>query len=226
MTTALRLITRSAQLIGVVRTGEALSADEASDALATLNDMLGGWSNNNLLITSYVRESFPLTANDGVYTIGAGLDFDTTAPLHIVAGFTREATVDYPMEAITDQEFYQLVQKDTTSGRPYYWNYDNAGTIRFYPLPTTSYEFHMLSEKPISDVTLSTELSFKTGWERCLRYNLAIELAAEYGMEVPRSVAVIAATSLAEIKRQVSRKRPMRKDKTRSVANIYTGYNW
>lgn len=226
MTTARRLITRATQLIGVARTGEALSADEASDALDTLNDMLAGWSNSNLLITAYTRETFNLTAGDGTYTIGIGQDFNTVAPLHIVSAFTREATIDYPMESITDVEYDRLVQKADSQGRPYYWNYDNANTIRIYPIPSTAYELHLLSEKPISAVGLDTELSFNPGWERAIRYNLALELAPEYGVEIPRSVAIIAATSLAEIKRQVSRKRPIRKSEVGQVFNIYTGFDW
>lgn len=213
-------------LIGVARTGEALSADEASDALETLNDMLSGWSNSNLLITAHTRESFNLTGGDGVYTIGTGQDFNTVAPLHIVSAFTRDQTIDYPMEPITDVEYDALVQKGDTSGRPYYWNYDNAGTIRIYPIPNQSYELHILSEKPITTLLASDTLAFKPGWERAIRYNLAIELAAEYGMEVPRAVEKIAATSLAEIKRQTSRKRPIRKSEVPQVFNIYSGYDW
>ena len=79
--TAREMIARSLRLIGVLAAGEVPSADEASDALTTLNEMISEWSNQRLFLFSITEESFTLTANVGQYTMGSGATFDTTRPL-------------------------------------------------------------------------------------------------------------------------------------------------
>ena len=48
MTTARTLITRSLRTLGVLHSGETPSAEEANDALDSLNEMLGAWIHDGL----------------------------------------------------------------------------------------------------------------------------------------------------------------------------------
>lgn len=48
MATALKIITRAAQLIGLVESGESLEASEVSDGLDSLNQMLHAWADQGI----------------------------------------------------------------------------------------------------------------------------------------------------------------------------------
>lgn len=64
------IINRSLRSIGVLASGEIAPADEATEALELLNDMLGMW-NNMRMIVPYTQEIvWTLTDNEQFYTIG------------------------------------------------------------------------------------------------------------------------------------------------------------
>lgn len=77
------LIKRMFQVLEVFQPGEAIPADDAIDALAALNMMLGSWSVQPLTMPSITRNVFSLTDDVGVYTIGPGGDFDTVRPIAV-----------------------------------------------------------------------------------------------------------------------------------------------
>lgn len=203
--TALDIITEAAKLIGVVFKSEALSADEAVDGLVSLNDMLDTWSNDSLTTFAYTLENFPLTGASS-YAIGASGNFNTTRPISIVDAVVRVATIDYPLEIIT-QEQYQLEisNKSISSSIPEYLTYDNGyplGIIKMFPIPTSGSTLYMQSNKPLSNLSaLTTTIDLPPGWKKALKYNLAIDMAPEYGMEPSASIVSNAKTSLGAIRR-------------------------
>lgn len=208
MTTALDIITGAAKLIGVIFKSETLSDDEAIDGLVALNDMLDTWSNDNLTTFSYTLESFPLTSAAS-YTIGSGGAFNTSRPVNIVTAVVRYASIDYPLKVITQEEYQLEVPiKSIASPIPQFLTYDNGyplGTITIYAVPTGGSTLRMLSNKPLSNLSsLTTVVDLPPGWKRALKYNLAIELAPEYGAEVSAAIAQNAATSLGAIKRSTA----------------------
>jgi len=211
MTSALQLITGAARLIGVIRKSEAMTADEAADGLVALNDMLASWSNNGLLCVSRVWEYF--TVNSALsYTIGTGQELNTTRPLSIKAAFFRVGTIDYPLEIITDEQYESITLKTLSTNYPQYLSYDNAypyGTIRLYPQGAG--ELHLLSEKPITNIAgLSTTVDLPAGWNRAIRYNLAIDIAPEYGEEPSPAVVEMAKQSKMEIMLSIAKNRPIK----------------
>ncbi|MCR9215302.1 MAG: hypothetical protein NXI13_16415 [Proteobacteria bacterium] len=50
MTTALTMINDAARLIGMTATGQTLSAEEVTDALSALNQMLHSWELDNIIL--------------------------------------------------------------------------------------------------------------------------------------------------------------------------------
>ena len=63
-------------------------------------------------------------------------------------------------------------------------------------------EFHIVSVQELSaPATLGTDLAFPPGYLRAFRYNLACELAPEFGVEPSRQVQRIAMTSKRNLKR-------------------------
>ena len=212
MTTARNIITRALQRNGVLTKGESPSGDEASDALSALNDMLASWSNDSLLIYGRLSESFPLVGGQTSYTIGSGGNFNTTRPLQILSAFTRIGSTDYNMSLINGVTYDQIIQKDIGSSIPDVMFYDgNAplGTIKIYPVPTTG-TLHIRSEKQLTEfATLDTDIEFPAGWDRALIFNLAMEIAGEYGQPVDEATYALAMDSLAKIRTAVARNKTM-----------------
>lgn len=225
---ALDIITNAAKKIGVVFKSEALDADEANDGLIALNDMLDTWSNDDLATVSDTLESFPLTTAAS-YTIGTGGNFNTSRPLNISSVVVRVGSIDYTLLPITlDQYQEDIPLKSIQSPIPKFYNYDNGyplGTFRIYYV-TNGGTLYLQSSKPLSNLSaLTTVIDLPPGWKRALIYNLAIELAPEYGVEVSASVQSNAKTSLGAIKRStaINNAMPLMTEDIRQ-GNIFSGW--
>lgn len=71
-----------------------------------------------------------------------------------------------------------------------------------YPKPTRELEWHFISVQELDKpATLNTELFFPPGYLRAFKYNLACEIANEFGVEPPQTVQRIAMTSKRNLKR-------------------------
>jgi hypothetical protein len=119
----------------------------------------------------------------------------------------------------------------TLTGVPYFLNYDNANPVdnlRLYPYPSTAYSIFLLTEKPLTSLsTLDTSLSLPPGWDRALVYNLALELAPEYGQQPDASIVKIANDSLDNIRMATIRARPMDAyPKIVNNRNVWSGWRY
>lgn len=207
-TSALDIITGAAKLIGVVFKSESLSADEANDGLIALNDMLDSWSNDNLMTYVFTLESFNLTGA-ATYTWGVGGDFNSARPIDIATAVVRYATIDYPLDIITQQEYQTEISiKSITSPIPQFLTYDNGyplGTISIYAVPTTGSTLRMLSNKPLANLSaLTSVVDLPPGWKKALKYGLALEIAPQYGVEPSGLVIKQAQMAMGAIKRSTN----------------------
>jgi hypothetical protein len=228
MTTARTIIKKAMQKSGILTKGENPSADEANDALDTLNDLLSSWSNDSLLV--YVRslEQFTLAAGTANYTIGPSMTFNTARPLQIASGYVRSGSTDYPLNKLQDVVFDESITDKSSPGIPDTFVYDNnspTGIITFHPVPSENYPVYLRMEKLLTQFALDDDLTFPPGWERALIYNLAIELAPEYGQDVGQVVFTIAQESIGKIKEAVARNRTMDTPPLTggTIFNIYSG---
>lgn len=228
VTTALNIIEGAGRLIGIIRKGEAMSADEGADGLVALNDMLASWSNNSLLVYNRVSESFSLVSGTASYLIGAGQTFSTVKPIKIISAFIRDGNTDYPLVVLSDDEYQNVSDKTSQSDIPDYLTYNNAhpyGTITLYPKPGAANTIHLLSEKVLTALaSLSTTVDLPAGWNRALKYNLAVAIAPEYGAQLDPLVLRAAKESKDEIKNAINRNRSMAyKPSGVQKTNIYNG---
>ena len=209
MTTANDLITRSYRTAGIIGASETPSSGEAADGLVYLNDLLEGLSNEHLMIYQDVEEDITLS-NAVSYTWGSGGDIATTRPLKIMSAYYTQSggSVDYEVKVLTKDEYDAISFKTTTSDVvDYIYLYTDypLATLYVYPKVATG-TLTITSWKPLTSVaSLTTSLSLPPGYERMLRYNLALELLDEYGMEATANLVNKATTSKAGIKR-VNRK--------------------
>jgi hypothetical protein len=232
MTTIRQVCERSLRLIEENGAGMSMTAQQGADALEALISMLDSWSIQNNLVFTETRESFTLTANDGEYTIGTGGDFNTSRPVRISSAFVRtEGGTDYSLDIIGADEYALIADKDAT-GIPSTMYYDGnypLGKVLLWPVPSAAYALHLTEEKPLSNFSdLDDVLSMPPGYERGIVYNLAIEIAPEYGKEPKGSVIKIAGESKKAIEsaNSLNNNETLEIDSglmTTSSYNVYTG---
>ena len=214
MPTGRQIATKVLRKAGVVSRYETPSAEEITDALSAINDMLQSWSNDSLVLFKRAWETFTLQANVSQYTIGSGQDFDTVRPMNVLAANLKFSgqTFGYDLTILNDIKFNQYVTDVTTVGTPSYLNYDGNnpnGIIRLWPKPSVVYDLFLLSEKPLSELQLDVDVALPPGWNRAIIYNGAVEIAPEYGQDVPASTQRIAINALGNLKSNMASRQPM-----------------
>ncbi len=208
MASAGDIINGSLRLIGVLAEGETPSAETAQDALSAMNEMIASWNTERLAVFSTI---------DQVVAWPPGARFQSFGPTGNIVG-SRPVAIDdstyfrdpasgisYGLKLINQQQYNGIAVKTVTSTYPQVlWVNMTYPDIEMYvyPVPTKVLEFHIVSVQELSQpANLATDLAFPPGYLRCFRYNLACELAPEFGVEPSRQVQRIAMTSKRNLKR-------------------------
>jgi hypothetical protein len=113
--------------------------------------------------------------------------------------------ISYGIKIINQQQYDGIAVKTVTSTYPQViWinmDYPNID-MYVYPKPTKVLEWHFISVTELTQpATLTTTLSFPPGYLRAFRYNLACEIAAEFGVEPSPQVKRIAMSAKRNLKR-------------------------
>lgn len=208
--TARDLITRTFRLISVLASTEVPTANEANEALLSLNEMVDSWSNQQLLIPSKVQEVFPLVASQQSYTMGVGGNFNTSRPQKIenasIRTTTGSTTYDLPIEIINQDKWATITIKNVSSALPtklFEQNTYPLDTIYLWPMPSDASKSVVLwSWKPLTTFTsLDTVVSLPPGYSKMIRYNLGVELAPEYSRQLDPIIIAQAVDMKADVKR-------------------------
>jgi hypothetical protein len=202
--TAEDIIKLALKSIGVLGSGQSPSAEDADDALSALQDLIASWSAENLMVY-YIeeQENFTLVSGTPSYTIGSAGDFNTTRPTEIVGAFVRVSDRDYPVE-IVDANTYRKRPLKSQANTPYYLYYNPDYPLGdVYVYPAGDGELYIDSIKPLEEPSaVSDDMTFPEGYNRALRFNLAVDLAPEYGRQVSPELRVLAKESKQTIKRR------------------------
>lgn len=204
MATARDLIKASMRLATILASGESPTADELNDGLKVLNDMLEGWSTERLSVWSRDTQLFAASAGVASYTIGPAGTWNTTRPVHVSPSFARLNGSDFPID-VWGQAEYDLQAVKTIGGIPERLVYINdfpLGTITLFPVPSQAMTIGLNVDRVLTfPLALTDVLSYPPGYERALRYTLAVNLAPEFGVIPPPDVAGIARAAKADVKR-------------------------
>ena len=208
MTTALDQIKGALRLIGELAEGESPSSDTTIDSLSALNQMLDSWSIERLAVYTTQDQTFTWPASTKDRTFGPTGDFVGTRPVDLDDStyFIDTSTgVSYGIGIINDQQYNQISVKTVTSTYPQLLWVDDANpdiNMSIYPVAIRALEWHFISVLELAQPTTSaTSLVFPPGYLRAFRYNLAVELAGEFGVEPSSNVSRIAMTSKRSLKR-------------------------
>jgi len=208
MTTAGELINGALRLIGMLAEGETPSAATSQDALTAMNQMIDSWNTERLSVFSTQDQIFTWPNNQVHRTLGPTGDFVGNRPVQLDdSTYFKDPTtgISYGIKIINQQQYDGIAVKSVTSTFPQVmWinmDYPNID-MYVYPVPTKALEWHFISvEELTKPATIYTQLAFPPGYLRAFRYNLACEIAAEFGVEPSPQVSRIAMTSKRNLKR-------------------------
>jgi len=207
-TTAGDQINGALRLIGQLAEGEVPSAETSADALTAMNQMLDSWSAERLSVFSTQDQVFTWTQGYKSRTLGPTGDFVGNRPVLLDdSTYFRDPSnnISFGIKIINQQQYDGIAVKTVTSTYPQVlWiNMDMPNVSMYiYPVPTKALEWHFISVTELTEpATLATTLVVPPGYLRAFRFNLAAEIAAEFGIEPPPQVQRIAMSSKRNIKR-------------------------
>jgi hypothetical protein len=190
MTTAYDQINGALRLLGVLAEGETPSAETAQDALMALNQMIDSWNTERLAVFSTQDQVFLWPPGELNRTLGPTGDFVGNRPVLLDdATYFRDGiavktvTSTYPQVIFVNNTFPDI-------------------DMFIYPKPLRELEWHFISVEELTQpAALATQLTFPPGYLRAFRYNLACEMAPEFGVEPSAQVQRIAMYSKRNLKR-------------------------
>ena len=208
MDTAGDIINGSLRLLGVLAEGEVPSAETSQDALRAMNQMIDSWNTERLSVYATQDQIFTWPAGQLSRTLGPSGDFSGNRPVLLDDStyFKDPGTgVSYGIKFINQQQYNGIAVKTVTSTYPQviFVNMTFPDVEMYiYPRPTRALEWHFISVQELTQpATLATVLHFPPGYLRAFRYNLACEMAPEFGTEPSSQVRRLAMSSKRNIKR-------------------------
>jgi hypothetical protein len=201
-------ITRALRLLGVLAEGETSSASVMQDSLMAMNQMIDSWNTERLSVFCTQDQTFTWPAGQITRTLGPSGNFIGLRPVLLdESTYFRDpgTNVSFGVKFINQQQYNGIAVKTVTSTYPQVifvnMTYPDV-TMTIYPQPTRDLEWHFVSVQELSNpATLVTNLLFPPGYLRAFTYNLAMEIAPEFGVEPSPQVQRIAMTSKRNLKR-------------------------
>jgi len=199
-----QIITLALRKLGVLEIGATPDADTVSDASMSLNLLIKQFSVEGLKLWKNSELVVPLTSGQTSYILGGSNStymYDTQVPnvaitdrpLKVIQGFYRNIqstpVIDTPLLLISKQEYNMLGSKASTgtANTLFYDVKKLNGILYVYLTPDanaqTNLQLHLVAQLPLDDVSASSDVpDFPNEWMNTLVWNLADQLAMEYGV--------------------------------------------
>ena len=190
-----QVITSALRKLGVLELGEVPDAETIANGSFVLNLLIKQLATSGLRLWTIDEYILPLVANKTFYTIGPALtsDLATDRPLKVIQSFLRNTSatpnIDIPMTLISKQEYNILGSKFSTGivNSIYYDIRQTEGILHVFLTPdantSTNYELHFFGQRPLYDINSASDVpDFPNEWFNTLVWNLADQLAIEYGV--------------------------------------------
>lgn len=197
-----KLIRGALRNINAIATGETPSSAEMSEASEAFNLMIKAWQAEGMGL--WLNDTFTITlvADQASYTMGTGGDVNAPRPLEVIEArfYYTSGGNEIPMIQASRQEYFDLSLK-TSTGVPTQYYYDpqrSLGVFYIWPVwkTTPAGSIKGTVKTVIEDFdSLANTVDFPQEWLRALKFNLAIELAPEYGKEPSRTLISLAISS-------------------------------
>jgi len=206
-TTAGDQINGAMRLLNILDQDDTADATQLANGLTAFDQMIDSWNTERLSVFSTQDQTFTWPASTTSRTLGPTGNFVGNRPILLDDStyFKSSSGVSYGIEFINQEQYDGIALKSATSTFPQVM-FINMGypdiTMYLYPVPTVDLEFHFISVEELTQpATSGTTLSLPPGYLRAFRYNLALEIAAEYGIQADPRVVRIADISKRNLKR-------------------------
>ena len=173
-----------------------------------MNQMIQSWNTERLSVYGTMDQVYTWPAYEMTRTIGPTGDFVGERPIEIDdATYFKDPSsgLSFGVKLINQQQYDGIAFKTVTSTYPQVLWVNNSFpnmTMTIYPVPIKALEWHIISVETLHEVSsVATDVYFPPGYLRAFRYNLAMELAPEFGVEPSPQVQRIAMTSKRDLKR-------------------------
>lgn len=181
-----QVITGALRKLAVLASGGTPSANQISDAAASLNALVKALQADGMPLWKISSQTFTTVDGTASYTVGPSQTINCPKPLRIFQAFqTPSGGSQIPLNVYTRYDFNIL--PNDNEGVPvnlYYQPLRTTGTIKLWPTPsdsTTTITFNYHS--PFEDMdAASDDFDFPSEWVMALIYNLAWVMAPEYGI--------------------------------------------
>lgn len=183
--TVQQLIDKALVLIGVIAPGETPATEERNDAFDALNNLVANWSAQQLPLFSVQLDTVTLTGAAS-YTLAS-------RPMRIKSAQVLAANGTAQAPALIDAVGWAGVSDKTRTGvfaEVLYCDYGYpSAVVTLSPRPGAG-TLEIYSYKQLTEfASLAEVIDLPPGYERALRYALAIDLAPEYGRTVTPEIA-------------------------------------
>lgn len=194
MTTARDIVTQSLRDAGVVSLGNAPSAEQITQGLVRLNQMIYQWRRSRWLIYVLTRTSFNMTGTTGGYTVGPGGNYNLDPRPDRLEDGCRVVQlsppapnqVAWPLIIVPSYENYQKITMQGLGSMPRYIFYrSDFPTARIFPWPVPSslYAVEILTKAVLqSFASLNTDVELPLEYETAMSYNLQVRHRMAYRM--------------------------------------------
>lgn len=197
MATGRNVVYNALRRSGVTGRGIAPSATDTQDALEDLNDMLGQWRTQSLMMWDKLNTGFVSDGRATPYTVGPGGNYNMTPrPNRVYSAFVRQLQgtgagnlqVDTGLKIIDAREEYDRINTKGLIAFPQAVFLDTAlplGQLYVYPWPgpgSGQYAVYITTKGSMPVITLETDMAgFPESYVPCMKFNLARRLRQSYG---------------------------------------------
>ncbi len=169
--TARDIITQAQKDCGVLGLGQTMNAEDTNDALIRFQNMIAQWQVRRWLVPSLYDIAMP--GNNAVSNkIGPGQYWNTLRPDKVLAAYFLSGTspaVSFPLWPMYSYEDYSRISLKALNSWPTRYFYDNAfpyGNVFIWPIPSPSYEIHLILKSALGfSTSLLTEGDTDDGGE-------------------------------------------------------------
>lgn len=183
--TAGALLTKAYRDAQKLPRGAALSADQLSDGIDIMNDLINLWQTQGLKLFLTEEITIPLVVGQQMYSMRPAGDVAMTKPLEIIsATYWDSSSNSRPLLKISREEWTRLsnrTQQGTVNQYFYDPQYDRLNLYLWMVPDTTAATgtVHAVLRKQAANVTISSDSpQFPPEWAIALRWGVADELTS------------------------------------------------
>ena len=180
--TASVIITEALAIIDSLEGGTTASTEQITAAMPAFEMLVKALQAEGLQLWTIETESITPVLNQARYTT-------TKKAIKITDAVFRDSDdTDFPMFALSRDEYWRLSDKTTSSSLPTQYYFDperTSSSISIWPVPDSTAAtgtIELTYQRQIEDITNTTnEIDFPAEWLDAITYQLALRLAPRYG---------------------------------------------